>query len=140
MKNRGFTLVELLAVIVILAILMLAASSNVFGILDNAQKGSFRTEFLQLLESAQTKAQIDLMNGVITGSSNTKCYTMEDLSSYFDNKGKYTGKVTVVYSAGNLTLTGSMSSDKYKITDQGSDLKTDNVEENKSGKITYTCS
>ena len=139
MKNRGFTLVELLAVIVILAILMLAASSNVFGILDNAQKGSFRTEFLQLLESAQTKAQIDLMNGAITGSDNTKCYTMDQLGEYFDNKGGYTGKVSVVYSAGKLELTGSMSSDKYKITDKGSNLITDNVEANNSGKIAYTC-
>ena len=60
-NNKGFTLIELLAVIVILAILMLVASTNVFNILDNARRGSFRTEFLALLQSAQTTASTCLL-------------------------------------------------------------------------------
>ena len=39
MKNRGFTLVELLAVIVILGILLTLATTNVFGVLNNSKKG-----------------------------------------------------------------------------------------------------
>ena len=75
--QKGFTLIELLAVIVILAILMLVASTNVFNILENARRGSFRTEFLSMLEAAQTTASIDLMNGEFDHVTKTSiCYVL----------------------------------------------------------------
>ena len=40
-KKNGFTLVELLAVIVILAIILLIAVPNVIGIIDKAKKDSY---------------------------------------------------------------------------------------------------
>jgi len=42
MKKKGFTLVELLAVIVILAIILIIAVPTVLGIIDDANKESFR--------------------------------------------------------------------------------------------------
>ena len=72
MKRKGFTLIELLAVIVILAVIMLVAGQNVFGIMGEAEKGSFRNEFLSFLDSAATAAQFDIMNGVISSSKNSQ--------------------------------------------------------------------
>ena len=131
MKNKkGFTLIELLAVIVILAILMLVAGANVFGILDEARKGSFRTEFLELLNAAQTKAQVDIMNGVIegTGANNTKCYSIADLATYFDNRNNYEGSVKVTYTNGVLNITGWMSGAQHMIINQNDQLQTTDVE------------
>lgn len=124
MKKKGFTLIELLAVIVILAILMLVAGANVFNILDEARKGSFKNEFLELLNAAQTKAQIDIMNQKITGSKPDACYNMDDLAAYFDNKNNYQGSVAVNYKNGKLTITGWMSSDQHIIENKGDKLDT----------------
>ena len=132
MKNnkKGFTLVELLAVIVILAILMLVASTNIFNILDNARRGSFRTEFLTLLESAETTASMDLMNGTLSQTNNTKCYVIDQspLKENFSNNGNYTGSVLVTLETdGSLTTKGWMRSNYYTVTS-----KTDGIQNNET--------
>ena len=131
-NNKGFTLIELLAVIVILAILMLVASTNIFNILDNARRGSFRTEFLTLLESAETTASMDLMNGTLnqTAPNNKKCYVIDQspLKENFSNNGNYTGSVLVELNAdGSLTTTGWMRSNYYTVTS-----KTDGIQNNEA--------
>ena len=131
-NNKGFTLIELLAVIVILAILMLVASTNIFNILDNARRGSFRTEFLTLLESAETTASMDLMNGTLnqTAPNNKKCYVIDQspLKENFSNNGNYTGSVLVELNAdGSLTTTGWMRSNYYTVTS-----KTDSIQNNET--------
>ena len=129
-NNKGFTLIELLAVIVILAILMLVASTNVFNILDNARRGSFRTEFLTLLESAETTASMDLMNGTLSQTNNTKCYVIDQspLKENFSNNGGYTGSVLVTLETdGSLTTKGWMRSNYYTVTS-----KTDSIQNNET--------
>ena len=131
-NNKGFTLIELLAVIVILAILMLVASTNIFNILDNARRGSFRTEFLTLLESAETTASMDLMNGTLnqTAPNNTKCYVIDQspLKENFSNNGGYTGSVLVTLETdGSLTTKGWMRSNYYTVTS-----KTDGIQNNET--------
>ena len=108
-SKKGFTLIELLAVIVILAVLALVASTNVFNILDNARRGSFRTEFLSLLEAAQTTAQVDMMNGNLTQATNQVCYSL--------TKNNYSGSVLVTLDAasGSLTLKGWLAGSYYTI-------------------------
>ena len=128
-NKKGFTLIELLAVIVILAILMLVAGANVFGILDETRKGSFRTEFLELLNAAQTKAQVDIMNGVIegTGPNSTRCYSIADLATYFDNKNNYEGSVKVTYTNGQLTIKGFMAGNQHMVNNKDDTLETTDV-------------
>ena len=129
-NNKGFTLIELLAVIVILAILMLVASTNIFNILDNARRGSFRTEFLTLLESAETTASMDLMNGTLSQTNNTKCYVIDQspLKENFSNNGGYTGSVLVTLETdGSLTTKGWMRSNYYTVTS-----KTDGIQNNET--------
>ncbi len=53
-NRKGFTLVELLAVIVILAVLALVAMPNVTRLMENARKNSFTTEAEEFAKYAQT--------------------------------------------------------------------------------------
>ncbi len=140
MKKKGFTLIELLAVIVVLAIIMLVAGSNVFGILGDAEKSSFRNEFISLLDQAQTKASMDLMDGTINGSRRTVCYNDNSLDDYFDQKGKdYTYSVLVTYNNGKLEIKGWMSSDKYKVENSDNTLIKGDVKDNNGGSVSTNC-
>ncbi len=53
-KSKGFTLVELLAVIVILAVLVLFATPAVTSIMQNSQKKTFKNEVLDLVKQVET--------------------------------------------------------------------------------------
>lgn len=123
-NNKGFTLIELLAVIVILAVIMLVAGSNVFNIITDARRGTFRNEFLTLIQAANTRAQLDIMNGNLAGAS-SKCYNITELTQW-DNKNKYVGSVSVTKAAdGTLTVKGWMSGSEFIITNKDTTLKND---------------
>lgn len=51
MKKNGFTLVELLAVIVITAVLAVIAVPSILKLYNNSLKNSFKTESLAVLKS-----------------------------------------------------------------------------------------
>ena len=53
-KSKGFTLVELLAVIVILAVLVLAATPAISNIMQKSQKNAFKSEMLGIAKSMGT--------------------------------------------------------------------------------------
>ena len=53
MKKKGFTLVELLAVIVILAIIALIATPLILNVIENSKKGAFKTSVIGIMESAE---------------------------------------------------------------------------------------
>lgn len=67
-NNKGFTLVELLAVIVILAILVLVALPNITGVMANARKSAFRTEALTM---ARDGAGMAYSNAMLSGAAIT---------------------------------------------------------------------
>ncbi len=52
-NRKGFTLVELLAVIVILAILMVSAGAGVMATMNNSKVNTFKNELLTAIDSAQ---------------------------------------------------------------------------------------
>lgn len=67
-NQKGFTLVELLAVIVILAILALVAMPNVTGLMEKSRKNAFVTETIEFAKQATT-AYTDLqVSGSVTNS------------------------------------------------------------------------
>ena len=69
MKNRkGFTLVELLAVIAILAIIVIFATPKVIQLFNNARRSAFDTEIRTLYKQAKS----DFMATSITDSSPKK--------------------------------------------------------------------
>ena len=51
MKNKGFTLVELLAVIVILAVISLIAVPMILGVVEESKKSAFQITCNEIYES-----------------------------------------------------------------------------------------
>ena len=65
MKKNGFTLVELLAVIVILAIILVIAVPKITDTIDNARRGSFESSIKMVAAQAETQKTVaDTLEGV----------------------------------------------------------------------------
>ncbi len=98
-KNKnGFTLVELLAVIVILAVIILIASNSVLSQMDKARKNALAIEGNTLINSAKNAYQSAILEGSITTGS--ACFSLEylykeGLFSKGKDKDGYTGSVLV---------------------------------------------
>ena len=75
MKKNGFTLVELLAVIVILAIILVIAVPKITDTIDNARKGSFESSIKMVAAQAETQKTVaDTLEGVTfdSGTADSK--------------------------------------------------------------------
>lgn len=84
MKNRGFTLVELLAVIVILGILLTLATTNVFGVLNNSKKGISDYTRTQIEDAANLYATDNDCTATCTFEGKTgKTNIITALGTYF---------------------------------------------------------
>ncbi len=106
LKNRhGFTLVELLAVIVVLAIIMLIAVQAVLPLLQNARKNAFLVEVNNALDAAQTYYATKAITGETIGSG--KCYSLDTLVSagmYTTKKDTYKGWIEITPSSTNKNI------------------------------------
>ena len=72
-KKKGFTLVELLAVIVILALLILIAVPNVIKIMNNAKKNTARDNVLSLVRLAGIYYTSDLSSTLVGEDDSFAC-------------------------------------------------------------------
>ena len=73
LNKKGFTLVELLAAIVILAVLMLAGASAVGGIMRSSRANSLKSSLDAAVKQAQTSyAQDELISLTYDGSTTLK--------------------------------------------------------------------
>ena len=71
-KSKGFTLVELLAVIVILAVLVLFATPAVTSIMQGSQQKALKNEVLELVKNVQTYYSTEIINGATQVTSANK--------------------------------------------------------------------
>ena len=116
MNKKGFTLVELLAVIVILAVVMLIGGTTVLPMMQKAQKSSLGTEGVSLKKAAENAFQTELIKGAGASFKSTDkvCFSMQYLckTGAFD-KGcdglsagdKYAGSVLVTPATGASAVT-----------------------------------
>lgn len=105
MNRKGFTLVELLAVIVVLAIVMVLAVPQILNQMNNSKKKSFQLYAERILSSTMTAYNSDdLLNEVTEKRYNgLPCYNLEDLN--LETTGSYRGFVTVNHSdVGDTTV------------------------------------
>ena len=98
-KKKGFTLVELLAVIVILAVILVIAVPQIMSVIESARKGSIESTAKLIAEGAER----EYTNRKILGKdTNVLCSDVSSMNSNdygtcvitFDNRGKATVKVT----------------------------------------------
>ncbi|MBQ6282133.1 MAG: prepilin-type N-terminal cleavage/methylation domain-containing protein [Bacilli bacterium] len=116
-KRNGFTLVELLAVIVILAIILVIAIPQIMKTIDSARLGSFRSTVRLLLTQAEKQYLVNSTLGestsTITGSAcndlaklSATDYDVTNCNITFDSNGYATLKLSgqgkfANYSCGN---------------------------------------
>lgn len=91
LNKKGFTLVELLAVIVVLALLMVIATSTIGSALDNSRKKALTIAAQKFLNDAYTTAQSELLNG------------SQATTSVSINKDGYSGSITIDATTGKIT-------------------------------------
>ena len=103
MKNeKGFTLVELLAIIVILGILMTLAIPAVQRVLKSSQKKTFVEYAEKIAQTAQTKYNQDIMKEEISDSDSVIYDVKKDLK--LSSTGDYNGYVLVTEDKIYVTL------------------------------------
>ena len=98
-KKKGFTLVELLAVIVILAVILIIAMPKISDVIKNSKEASLETTAKLIASQAEKKYT---ENQILDGSCTIKCSDVAKISNAdyescnitFDSKGN--AKVTIV--------------------------------------------
>ena len=120
LKNRkGFTLVELLAVIVVLAIIILIALPAVLSSMEKARKNAFIVEATETVKIAQTAYSDAIMSGK---QGNTFCVDYAYLldKGFIDKKDStnYAGSVLIEVVPGTQKVTYTLwfSNPNYSIT------------------------
>lgn len=96
-KNNGFTLVELLAVIVILAVIALIATPIVLNMIESSRKGAAESSALSYIDATEKSIMTGLMNST-SSTDYDKTYIVEGLmlteasSNVIPEGGKLTQK------------------------------------------------
>ena len=103
MNKKGFTFIELLAVIVILGIVTVIATQAILPYMKNAKRDAFATEASSIILSAKNAVDMYNLNKLEIGNDNNSCikdnimcFTVEELIDsglYNGDKNKYSGKV-----------------------------------------------
>ena len=135
-KKKGFTLVELLSVIVILSVIVLIATNAVVPMADSARKQVLAMEANTLVKAAQTLY-------VQNNSGNSACYSYDELinSGLIEKDDEnYTGSISIeVGEDGNYTYKIWLSNGQYMINGVSPDVTSDDVEASADSAST-TCS
>ena len=139
MKRSGFTLVELLAVILILAIIALIAVPQILNIITEAKKEAIRVSANNYIRAVNTslisnELNNNIMDGVYTITNNGKTikYRGKEINIEFDGKGLTEGYLVINNSKVSKVLNGKI--DKYYAILNNDDI-TLNYEENASTLI-----
>jgi len=116
LKNKkGFTLVELLAVIVILAIILAIAIPGISGIITNAKKGAFESDAKMIITGIEYKvlqASIDTTaTAPIVHTTELVAARLAELANYGADSANYTDFSITDMDPITITLTSASTSE-----------------------------
>ncbi|MBO4601508.1 MAG: type II secretion system protein [Bacilli bacterium] len=133
-KNRGFTLVELLAVIVILAVVILIAVTAVIPRMNKAKKNALVDEALVYLNAAKEAYIFDSED---TGS---RCINISDLNGEYVSKDSsdYNGVIKVSINNDDISYIINLTDGKYYLTGTGN-LTSNDVKDAKPQGFATSC-
>jgi type IV pilus assembly protein PilA len=117
--QRGLTLIELLAVIVILGIIAAIAIPSIGNVIENSKRSAIRADAMQILSAAKLYAAD---NGVPVDKAGTEAneaqITQAELANYVDNTTTMsTYTVTFVGNTPKLSSTGTKGGQTITFTD-----------------------
>ncbi|GGD03506.1 prepilin-type N-terminal cleavage/methylation domain-containing protein [Pontibacillus salipaludis] len=116
--EKGFTLVELLAVIVILGIIAAIAIPSIANVVENGKKDSVLRTAEQAVESYRLMYTAEPSNEVFTDATNGMDVSLSELSSngYLENTNDFSGTVTSSKDdAGKVTYNVNITNGEYKL-------------------------
>lgn len=123
MKNRlkdqrGLTLIELLAVIVILGIIAAIAVPSIMNVIDNSKEDAVKADAIQILNAGKLYVAAE-------GTPDENQIEWSELEDYVDLEG-YTSALDVVANVdgSSITLTGTISKDGKTLNMNGASLST----------------
>ena len=119
MNNKGFTLVEILAMMVILAILIAISVPNITGIIAKQKENISIEDANKLVETAKVKVRTGSKADLPTGTNNCNIYTMSFLDTNEDystgtNGGTYDKYESFVIIKKKVTTSGSINEVTYE--------------------------
>ena len=127
MKKNAFTLIELLAVILILGIIALIAIPTVTNIIKESKRGAFKASVQNIIGAVETECQLEQMRGEELTTSYT--FTNGSIDNDLNIKGDLpqSGTITVDSSCnvevdvtdGTFTATKPLDSDVIEIGEAG---------------------
>ena len=123
-KENGFTLVELLAVIVILAVVILVAVTAVIPIMEKSRKSAFADEAMSYIKAATTAN----LEEQALGGAGSSCYTVAALQDgkYIEQrKANYSGYVQKDSTTGEWKVT--LYNNVYYVTAASGNITRANV-------------
>ncbi len=139
LNKKGFTLVELLAVIVVLALLMVVAASSIGTALDNSKQKSLLTEAQKLSTNISAEAQSLLLTGNLSDTNLKKVYSGKDGSDYAYNvtltKNGYIKSLVVCYKD-EYSVTATVSNNIVTIPDKVDATKSTTCVSGYTGSVT----
>lgn len=149
-KNAGFTLMELLAVIVVLAIVAVIGTTTVLPLLNDTKDEAFATEANEFKGAAYDAISLIILNKMDTANytkiANGYCFTVKNLidEGVFDkDDGNYAGTVYATKEAGSNVYKYEVSfsnGDDYYVYKNGGKITTDDLSETQPSGYKATCS
>ncbi len=110
MNKKGFTLIEVIAVIVIIGIIALITVPAVESLINNSKTSLYESQ-VKMLESAAKKWGLDNVDKLPVEEGKTYCVGAEDLKGYLE--GTVTDPKTNEEMNGSVEIT-LMSTKQYK--------------------------
>ena len=124
-NKKGFTLVELLAVIVILGVLLMIAVPAIQNVINKSKKNAFINQAKLVVENVET--MISVSEVTMPADKNSCDIALSDIKLDRGDLNGYTGKVTVSKNTGNsdklYIAKITISNGTYSITDGTSTVK-----------------